>query len=214
MKRDSLWWFHDGHKAIRVGDWKAVAPMGEPWELYNLANDRDESTDLAVPAAGKLDSLISQWHQQLDSFVKLATEDIPQNPTNKGNSRQAKPRVNAAQQAAMPQRRQVLLSGKTFRLKDRHAFIMEPELPSNNESADNKADKPWIFYAPTLSAYPDKAESWMHQKFLDALFAAHELLARDLLLNFYSRDDRSTKDSGTSNILKAIKIVQLKNKNK
>jgi arylsulfatase A-like enzyme len=168
LKHDSLWWFHDGHKAIRVGDWKAVAPIGEPWELYNLANDRDESTDLAVPAAGTLDSLIRQWHQQLDSFVKLATADIPQNPANKQNPGQGKPRVNAAQQKAMPKRRQALLNGSTFRLKDRHAFIMEPETPSNHESADNKVDKPWIFYAPTLSAYPDKAESWMHQKFLDA----------------------------------------------
>ena len=68
----------------------------------------------------------------------------------------------------MPKRSQVLLNGNTFRLKDRHAFIMEPETLSNHESADNKVDKPWIFYAPTLSAYPDKAESWMHQKFLDA----------------------------------------------
>jgi alpha-beta hydrolase superfamily lysophospholipase len=28
--------------------------------------------------------------------------------------------------------------------------------------------QPWIFYAPTLSAYPDEAERWMHEQFLAA----------------------------------------------
>lgn len=158
LDHDSLWWFHDGHKAIRVDDWKAVAPIGEPWELYNLANDRNESTDLAIQAADKLNSLVNQWQRQRDSFVKLASEDIPPQKTNK-----AKPAIKPAQRDAMPKRRQVLLDGETFRLKDRHAFIMEPETQTGN-----KVDKPWIFYAPTLSAYPDKAESWMHQQFLDA----------------------------------------------
>ena len=109
-------------------------------------------------AADKLESLVNQWQRQLDSFVKLASEDIPPQKTNK-----AKPAIKPAQRDAMPKRRQVLLGGETFRLKDRHAFIMEPETQTGNN-----VDKPWIFYAPTLSAYPDKAESWMHQQFLDA----------------------------------------------
>src|SRR5262245_16406267 len=28
--------------------------------------------------------------------------------------------------------------------------------------------QPWIFYAPTLPAYPDEAERWMHEQFLAA----------------------------------------------
>ena len=40
---------------------------------------------------------------------------------------------------------------------------MEPKQSTNPTS-----DKPWIFYAPTLPAYPDKAETWMHEKFLEA----------------------------------------------
>ena len=28
-----LYWEHQGNKAVRVGDWKAVAPHGGPWEL-------------------------------------------------------------------------------------------------------------------------------------------------------------------------------------
>lgn len=77
VDHESLWWFHDGHKAIRVGDWKAVAPIGEPWELYNLAKDRDESTDLAIAQAGKLNELSTAWERQLNDFIDLASADLP-----------------------------------------------------------------------------------------------------------------------------------------
>ena len=40
--RDFLWWLHDGHRAIRVEDWKLVAAVKGPWELYDLKADRDE----------------------------------------------------------------------------------------------------------------------------------------------------------------------------
>jgi arylsulfatase len=33
-------------RAIREGDWKLVSLRGHPWELYNLAKDRTEITDL------------------------------------------------------------------------------------------------------------------------------------------------------------------------
>ena len=163
LTHESLWWFHDGHKAIRVGDWKAVAPIGEPWELYNLANDRDESTDLAIPQAEKLESLTSRWQQQLASFVKLATLDLPQKKNRKAGPEPATQVIKPAQRDAMPKRRQVLLDGTTFRLMDRHAFIM-----ASSKDPTDEVDRPWIFYAPTLSAYPDQAESWMHRQFIDA----------------------------------------------
>ncbi len=67
--------------------------------------------------------------------------------------------------SAQPRRTQVLLGGETFLLDGHHAFIMKP---SESNQVDAKAGKPWIFYAPTLDQYPDKAESWMHQQFLDA----------------------------------------------
>ena len=163
LTHESLWWFHDGHKAIRVGDWKAVAPIGEPWELYNLANDRDESTDLAIPQAEKLESLTSRWQQQLASFVKLATLDLPQKKNRKAGLEPATQVIKPAQRDAMPKRSQVLLDGTTFRLMDRHAFIM-----ASSKDPTDEVDRPWIFYAPTLSAYPDQAESWMHRQFIDA----------------------------------------------
>jgi len=164
VKHDSLWWFHDGHKAIRMGDWKAVAPIGEPWELYNLANDRDESTDLAIPEGARLHELIAEWNRQLAAFTELASRDLPPAVRKKANVvSNRSPVMKAAQAAAKPQRRQVLLGGKSFLLNGRHAFLMSPE-----KAFESAGGKPWIFYGPTLAPYPDQAESWMHQQFIDA----------------------------------------------
>lgn len=76
VEHQSLWWFHDGHKAIRVGDWKAVAPAGQPWELYNLTNDRGESKNLADAKPHKLQQLVADWDMQLAEITELASRDL------------------------------------------------------------------------------------------------------------------------------------------
>ncbi|MFT5325581.1 MAG: arylsulfatase A-like enzyme [Planctomycetaceae bacterium] len=164
VKHESLWWFHDGHKAIRVGDWKAVAPNSEPWELYNVANDRDESTDLAIPEGDRLNELVAEWDRQLAEFTELASRDLPPNIRKKVDvSNNRPPVMKTAQAAAKPKRRQVLLGGRSFLLNGRHAFLMSPK-----KAFEGAGGKPWIFYGPTLAPYPDQAESWMHQQFLGA----------------------------------------------
>ena len=40
VSHSELWWAHEGHRSIRVGDWKLVAAKGAPWELFNLKVDR------------------------------------------------------------------------------------------------------------------------------------------------------------------------------
>ena len=57
----SLFWEHEGNRAVRKGDWKAVAANGEAWELYNLADDRTELRNLAATQPEKLDELVAQW---------------------------------------------------------------------------------------------------------------------------------------------------------
>lgn len=164
VPHESLWWFHDGHKAIRVGDWKAVAPNGEPWELYHIAADRDESNDLAIPEAARLKELVAEWDRQMAEFTELASRDLPPEIRKKVDvSSTRPPAMKAAQAAAAPKRKQVLLNGRSFLLNGRHAFMMLPEKPYQGDQG-----KPWIFYGPTLKGVPDRAESWMHQQFLDA----------------------------------------------
>ena len=159
---ETLWWFHDGHKAIRMGDWKAVAPVREPWELYDLKTDRIESNDLAIPQARKLQGLTDTWDKMLADFTVLASADLPENADGKAGSGRPKS-MDEAKEKAAPKRAQALINGEEFELNGRPAFRMNPDKP-----AKEGGEKPWIFYAPTLKTYPDEAENWMHQQFLDA----------------------------------------------
>lgn len=160
----TLWWYHDGHRAIRRGKWKAVSPEGEPWELYDLSEDRIESVDLAVPRADTLAELVAAWEKQLDEATELAARDLKEAVLKKEEQRAHRTgKMWDAQMAARVKRTQVLPQGTTFRVKDRHAFLMEPK-----EAGTSPQGKPWVFYGPTLAPYPDKHESWMHQQLLDA----------------------------------------------
>jgi arylsulfatase len=64
IQRDAIYWEHEGNRAVRVGDWKAVAkgPDGR-WELYNLAKDRVESHDLAAAEPSRLGELVGKWEK-------------------------------------------------------------------------------------------------------------------------------------------------------
>lgn len=69
VPRESLWWLHEDHRAVRVGDWKLVAAAKEPWELYDLKADRAEQHDLAAKMPAKVKELSALWQQQTDAMV-------------------------------------------------------------------------------------------------------------------------------------------------
>jgi arylsulfatase A-like enzyme len=77
IARDSLWWLHEGHRAVRVGDWKLVALNNEPWELYDLRTDRAEQNNLAAKMPEKVKELEKVWQQQTDSFTELSKKSMP-----------------------------------------------------------------------------------------------------------------------------------------
>eukprot|EP01031_Cornospumella_fuschlensis_P048590 gene48590-59502_t len=54
-----LFWEHEGSRAIRKGNWKAVAENNQAWELYNLADDRTENKNLAENHPKILQELIT-----------------------------------------------------------------------------------------------------------------------------------------------------------
>jgi arylsulfatase len=80
VDREFLWWLHEGNRAVRVGDWKLVAAKGDPWELYNLAEDRAEQTNLAAQMPDKVKELEAVWQKQTDSFTALAKLTAPPQP--------------------------------------------------------------------------------------------------------------------------------------
>lgn len=77
VDREFLWWLHEGNRAVRVGDWKLVAAKGDPWELYNLADDRAEQKNLATQMPDKVSELEAVWQEQTDSFTALAKFTAP-----------------------------------------------------------------------------------------------------------------------------------------
>jgi arylsulfatase len=75
LDRQMLWWYHEGNRAIRVGDWKLVAARDEPWELYDLAADRAENHNLAAEQPEKVRELDSLWLETTEHIRKDAATE-------------------------------------------------------------------------------------------------------------------------------------------
>jgi alpha-beta hydrolase superfamily lysophospholipase len=62
-----------------------------------------------------------------------------------------------------PLQKNLILPGEVFEVAGRTAFLFTPATPAAAETR-----KPWILYSPTLPAYPDAAEKWMHEQLVAA----------------------------------------------
>jgi arylsulfatase A-like enzyme len=72
----TLWWSHEGNRALRQGDWKisAAGEQGE-WELYRVDRDRTETTNLADGHTERLDELRKLWIEMNERHGQLARGD-------------------------------------------------------------------------------------------------------------------------------------------
>lgn len=59
----TLFFEHQGNRAVRSGDWKIVAFDDKPWELYDMGNDRTEMTDLSAQYPEKVKSMNAAWEK-------------------------------------------------------------------------------------------------------------------------------------------------------
>jgi arylsulfatase len=74
----TLFWEHEGNRAVRRGRWKLVAPYDAPWALYDMETDRTETNDVAAKHPEKVEVLkqrYEQWAERLgvgdwDRFVE------------------------------------------------------------------------------------------------------------------------------------------------
>ncbi|HKK17249.1 MAG TPA: arylsulfatase [Opitutales bacterium] len=57
---------HEGHQAVRAGDWKLVRSNKSPWELYNLRDDPSELNDLASQHSER----VQQMKQAYQNWMK------------------------------------------------------------------------------------------------------------------------------------------------
>ncbi|MEM8670371.1 MAG: arylsulfatase [Planctomycetota bacterium] len=61
----TLFWEHETHSAIRVGDWKLVTLKGmddDAWELYDLSQTRTETTNVASEQPDRVARMKQQWY--------------------------------------------------------------------------------------------------------------------------------------------------------
>jgi arylsulfatase len=102
VKRNLLWFYHDGHRAVRVGDWKLVSRDDGPWELYNLRKDRGETRNLATKHPDKVGELELAWLKEADVLRRLAQQDLPDTKAAPAVDPNAQPKGGAAAPAAAP----------------------------------------------------------------------------------------------------------------
>lgn len=67
----TIWWSHEGNRAIRTGRLKLVAAKGDPWSLFDLQVDPTEQQDLAKEKPEQVKQMSRLWKATEDSFVKL-----------------------------------------------------------------------------------------------------------------------------------------------
>jgi len=86
----ALFWEHEGHAAILVGDTKLVRQGRKgPWELYNLKADRTELHDLAASQTERVRELAAQWEAWATRchVVPLLPEGKGKGKSNKGKGK-------------------------------------------------------------------------------------------------------------------------------
>jgi len=76
QQRRTLWWSHEGNRALREGRWKvSLAARSGEWELYDLKVDRAETNDRSDSRPEKLESLKKKWHDMNERHAELAQRE-------------------------------------------------------------------------------------------------------------------------------------------
>jgi arylsulfatase len=72
IDREYLYFNHDGHYALRMGDWKLVSISDEQWELYDLSRDRCEQVNLASSEPDRVRRMGARWKELETEFRRQA----------------------------------------------------------------------------------------------------------------------------------------------
>lgn len=60
---DTLYWEHEGGRAIRIDNWKMVSLPKQAWELFDLSTDHTESVNLATKYPEKVSEMNAAWEK-------------------------------------------------------------------------------------------------------------------------------------------------------
>ena len=69
LKREAVYWEHEMNRAVRMGNWKLVSDgnfkrntyTSDPWELYDMSNDRAELKNLATQHPELVKQMSDMW---------------------------------------------------------------------------------------------------------------------------------------------------------
>ncbi|MBB75485.1 MAG: arylsulfatase [Planctomycetaceae bacterium] len=76
-KQRTLYFEHQGNRAVRSGRWKLVALDDQPWELYDFSSDRTEMIDLAQRYPERVKRMAAQWDAWgADNYVTPLPKDL------------------------------------------------------------------------------------------------------------------------------------------
>lgn len=73
--RPPLHFLFSSDRALRDGDWKLVSFQSEPWELYNLAQDRTELHDLAGKHPEIVARMSAMWHEMAADVLRAPPKE-------------------------------------------------------------------------------------------------------------------------------------------
>ena len=78
VPHDFIFFKHEGNRGLRQGDWKIVS-KGEDggWELYNLADDRTETHDLAALQPDRVKAMAAIWEREDREYQRQGASGKP-----------------------------------------------------------------------------------------------------------------------------------------
>lgn len=93
---DELFFQYSINRALRAGDWKLVSARQGPWELYNLKEDRSETTNLASQYPERVEAMKVRWHEMAKTETKVSgkyLKPLAEQPDSWQEESQRNPRV-------------------------------------------------------------------------------------------------------------------------
>ncbi|MEZ6135976.1 MAG: arylsulfatase [Pirellulaceae bacterium] len=69
----TVWWLHEGNRALRQGNYKLVAAKDEDWQLYDLTQDRAEEQNLITGLPEKAAELQVEWERITQEITDLSS---------------------------------------------------------------------------------------------------------------------------------------------
>jgi arylsulfatase A-like enzyme len=72
-----FFWEHEGHRGIRLNNWKLVSRHRGDWELYDVETDRTEARDLATRFPDKVKQMAALYEDWARRCQVIAPENLP-----------------------------------------------------------------------------------------------------------------------------------------